>query len=146
MRGNHLKLHQVLNRPNILAGARPALEPSTSLALAAMSLGVSDVAIVDTALMAQLTILGAGLGLQPEQRSPVHALRRAKCAPQNATSAPRHSAARPASTPDIVGIGLGAAAAWPAPTNTSTPTPIRKCCIRCGICPDTALSISDAVK
>jgi hypothetical protein len=34
-----------------------------------MSLGVSDVTIVDTALMAQLTIIGAGLGLQPEQRS-----------------------------------------------------------------------------
>lgn len=39
------------------------------------------------------------------------ALRSAKCAPQNAIAAPRHSAARPASTPEIVGIGLGAEAA-----------------------------------
>ena len=40
-----------------------------------------------------------------------HASRSAKCAPQNATTAPRHSAARPARTPEIVGIGLGAEAA-----------------------------------
>ena len=79
-----------------------------------------------------------------EERS--HALRSAKCAPQNAIAAPRHSAARPASTPEIVGSGLGAEAAWPAPASTSTPTAIRNWRIRGGICPDTALSISVAVK
>ena len=70
-----------------------------------------------------------------------YALRSAKCAPQNAITAPRHSAARPASTPEMVGIGLGAEAACPAPASTSTPTAIRNCRIRCGICPDTALCI-----
>ena len=62
-----------------------------------------------------------------------HARRSAKCAPQKATAAPRQSAARPASTPDMVGVGLGADAAWPAPANTSTPTAMRNCRMRCGI-------------
>jgi DHA2 family methylenomycin A resistance protein-like MFS transporter len=75
-----------------------------------------------------------------------HALRSAKCAPQKAITAPRNSAASPASTPDMVGIGLGAEAAWPAAASTSTPTAIRNWRIRCGICPDTALSIRVAVK
>src|ERR1700676_832860 len=74
-----------------------------------------------------------------------HALRSAKCAPQSAIAAPRHSAAIPESTPDMVGI-LGADAAWPAPASTSTPTAIRNWRIRCGICPETALFISVAVK
>ena len=63
------------------------------------------------------------------------ALRSAKCAPQNAITAPRHKAARPASTPEMVGIGLGADAACPAPASISTPTAIRNCRIRCGIAP-----------
>src|SRR4030081_3170706 len=62
-----------------------------------------------------------------------YALRNAKCAPQNAITAPRHSAASPASTPEMVGIGLGADAAWPAPASTSTPTTIRNWRIRGGI-------------
>ena len=33
-----------------------------------------------------------------------------------------------------------------APASTSTPTAIRNCRIRCGICPDAALSINVAVK
>ena len=69
----------------------------------------------------------------------VQALRSAKCAPQNAITAPRHNAARPASTPDIVGIALGAGGRLAAPASTSTPTAIRNCRIRCGICPETAL-------
>ena len=68
-----------------------------------------------------------------------HALRRAKCAPQNAMSAPRHSAVSPASTPAMVGTELGAAAAWPAAASTSTPMPTRNWRMRRGICPDTAL-------
>ena len=76
----------------------------------------------------------------------LQALRSAKCAPQNAIAAPRHNAARPASTPDMVGIGLGAEAACPAPARISTPTAIRNCRIRCGICPDTALCIKLAVR
>src|SRR5207253_3897590 len=76
----------------------------------------------------------------------VQALRIAKCAPQNAIAAPRPSAARPASTPEMVGIGLGAEAAWPAPARISTPTAIRNWRIRCGICPDTALCIRLAVR
>src|SRR5262249_12893542 len=75
-----------------------------------------------------------------------HALRSAKCAPQKATTAPRQSAAMPASPPEIVGIGLGAAAAWPAPASSSTPTAIRNWRIRRGICPSTALCIRFAVK
>ena len=75
-----------------------------------------------------------------------HALRSAKCAPQNAMAAPRHRAARPASTPEMVGMGLGAEAACPAPARISTPTAIRNCRIRCGIWPETALSIRLAVK
>src|SRR5688500_1786877 len=50
-----------------------------------------------------------------------HALRKAKCAPQKAMAAPRPRAARPASTPEMVGTGLGAEAAWPAPASTRTP-------------------------
>ena len=34
----------------------------------------------------------------------------------------------------------------PRPMSTSTTAAIRNCCIRCGICPDAALCISDAVK
>ena len=74
------------------------------------------------------------------------ALRSAKCAPQNAMAAPRHKAARPASTPETVGRGLGAEAACPAPARISTPTAIRNCRIRSGIWPETALSIRLAVK
>src|SRR6185312_3992498 len=86
---------------------------------------------------------GTGEGRLTDRR---HALRSAKCAPQNATTAPRHNAARPASTPDTVGTALGAEAACPAPARISTPTAIRNCRIRRGICPETALSISVAVK
>ncbi len=75
-----------------------------------------------------------------------YALRSAKCAPQNAMAAPRHSAAKPASTPEIIEPVPGAAAAWPAPASSSTPTAIRNCRIRCGICPATALCIRLAVK
>jgi ferritin-like metal-binding protein YciE len=82
----------------------------------------------------------------PCQASKCYALRSAKCAPLNAITAPRQSAASPASTPDIVGSGLGAEAAWPALASTSTPIAMRNCRIRGGICPDTALSINVAVK
>src|ERR1041384_3438157 len=75
-----------------------------------------------------------------------HALRSAKCAPQNAITAPRPRAASPASTPEMVGVGLGAEAACPAPARISTPTAIRNCRIRRGICPDTALCIRLAGK
>ena len=74
------------------------------------------------------------------------ALRSAKCAPQNAIAAPRHKAARPASTPEMVGTGLGAEAACPAPARISTPTAIRNWRIRCGIWPEAALCIRLAVK
>jgi hypothetical protein len=47
----------------------------------------------------------------PLFRIMLYALRSANNAPQNAIVAPRQSAARPASTPDVVGIGLGAEAA-----------------------------------
>ena len=74
------------------------------------------------------------------------ALRSAKWAPQNAIAAPRHKAARPASTPEMVGTGLGAEAACPAPARISTPTAIRNWRIRCGIWPEAALCIRLAVK
>ena len=78
----------------------------------------------------------AGAGCRLIRSSLVlQALRSAKCAPQNAIAAPRHKAARPASTPDMVGTGLGAEAACPAPARISTPTAIRNWRIRCGIWP-----------
>jgi len=74
-----------------------------------------------------------GRPMQGEALWVAHALRNAKCAPQNAMTAPRHRAATPASTPEIVGIALGAEAAWPAPASNSTPTTIKNCRIRGGI-------------
>lgn len=53
--------------------------------------------------------------------------RSANFAPQNDITAPRPRAARPASTPDSVGIALGAAAVWPAAASMMTPTTTRNC-------------------
>ena len=116
-----------------MAGAHAALIISASLLLAA------------AAAIWRGTSNRASSTQQPSG-SRAQALRSAKCAPQNAITAPRHSAASPASTPDMVGTALGAEAACAAPASTSTPTAIRNCRIRCGICPDTALCISVAVK
>ena len=131
---HHAEPNSACNQ-RLLVGNRSDVPATASFGSAGACLGRSDAAT-----------LCQGTADQSLTDHSLHALRSAKCAPQNAIAAPRTSAANPASMPETVGRGLGAEAAWPALASTSTPTAIRNCRIRCGIWPDTALCISVAAK